>query len=463
MKLSAIIGFIAVVVLAFVAIGLTYASYDVSALSGLIIAPAVAVAWIKNEKFVELSEEELKDFDAETLAGYYNALNKHNKDEMQKLIDSKGEQKDIDDLKEKYNKLIDEQVKNLNKALEEQGLKIQKMSKSEDDKPVSRYVSIRKALNDNIEDLKALKGGDAKKIKIDLKAVGNMTITGNVTGEVPQAQREPGLNVIAVRRPFILDLIQRAQATSNVVSWVEQTGKEGGAGGTDEGTLKNQADFDLVVASENIVKRTVFIKASSEMLDDIDFMANEINNELIRLLSLDIDDQVLNGDGVDPNVNGIITQATAFAAGSFANAIDEANNWDVLKVAINQIIIANFQPNYIVMHPSDVTAMGLTKDVNGNYILPPFQSSEGMQVSGVRIVENTGITVDNFLVMDGSRATAFFKEDINVEVGFDSDDFTKNFRTIKAEARLLLRIKGNDTTAFVTGTFTAAKAALETP
>ncbi len=65
--------------------------------------------------------------------------------------------------------------------------------------------------------------------------------------------------------------------------------------------------------------------------------------------------------------------------------------------------------------------------------------------------------------MDGMKAMAFIRDGVTLEMGLDGTDFTQNLRTIRAEARLLNRIKGNDTTAFVTGTFTAAKAALETP
>ena len=95
--------------------------------------------------------------------------------------------------------------------------------------------------------------------------------------------------------------------------------------------LKNQIDFDLVVASETVVKRTAFIKVSDEMVDDISFMASEINNELMRELLKDVENQVYQGNGVAPNMNGIRTVATAFAAGSFAGTVDNANIVDVLK------------------------------------------------------------------------------------------------------------------------------------
>ena len=55
------------------------------------------------------------------------------------------------------------------------------------------------------------------------------------------------------------------------------------------------------------------------------------------------------------------------------------------------------------------------------------------------------------------------KEGLNIQIGLDSDDFTKNFRTILAEWRGVSFIKNNDRPAFVSGDFTTDKAVLETP
>jgi HK97 family phage major capsid protein len=413
-----------------------------------------------------LTEDALKEKSADQLANLYNEFNESKFEELQQTIEAnKGNDNTeaVTALKSEIEAIKDNQLKHLNEALISQGVIIKQLSKQEKEaKTVGLFDTVKKGLIDNKEKLSALKNGTKESFSI--KVAGTMTITGNVSGgNVPVEDRESGLNRVARRMPFISSLIAGGTTASQVVSWVEQQNIDGGAGGTAEGAAKNQADFDLVVVSESIKKRTVFIKVSDEMLDDVDFMASEINNELMELLLLDVDDQVLNGNGAGNNLNGIVTQATAFAAGTFATSIDEANNWDVLKVGMNQIVIANHQPNWIVMHPSDVTEMGLTKASDGQYILPPFQSAEGMSVSGVRIVENTGITAGDFLIMDGTKSSVFTRESMSIEVGFDSDDFTKNLRTVRAEWRGLNRIKGNDDTAFVTGTFSTAKAALETP
>jgi HK97 family phage major capsid protein len=418
--------------------------------------------WLKEKK----NKETLEGLDVEEISGLYIEYNSFKSSLLEQALDRKATKEELDAIKEDLRNSQAEQVKSLNEQLKLQGLEIKRLTNVEQ-KSKNTFTSIKQHLQAKSEHLKAIKeNGSREHFNFDLnsKAVGNMTITGNVTGEVPQAFREAGMNRIADRMPFVRNHINIGSVSSNVVSWVEQQNREGGAGGTAEGTAKNQADFDLVEATENVVKRTVYIKASLEMLDDIDFIESEIRNELLIRLNLDIDNQQLQGDGTGSNLTGLLTVATAYSAGTFAASIDNANNYDVLVTAINQVVIANFMPTVIFVNPSDKTEMMLTKGTDGHYIKFPFVSEDGGTIMGdIPIVANNGVPADTFLVMDGAKPTIFDKQSVRVDVGLDGNDFTNNFVTILAEWRGAQRVKGNDVPALVTGTFTAAKAALETP
>ena len=315
-------------------------------------------------------------------------------------------------------------------------------------------------LAEKAEDLKAMKEKSGASVQITLKAAGTMALSTNVTGQVPQAERESGITRIVKRNPFILQLVNVGTIMSNVWEWVEQKNLDGGSAMTAEGAAKSQADFDLVVASANVKKVTAYIKVTKEMLDDVELMRSEIDQELTELINLKIDDQLLNGTGLTVNLTGITTNATAWAAGVFALAIPSPSKWDVLRTAINQVRVNLFEPNYIVMHPSDVTAMELSKDSTGQYIMPPFAALDGTIVSGIRVIANTGVTIDKFLVGDFSKSGVRFKEGLTINVGYENDDFTKNLVTILAEARLVHRVKSNHYGAFVYGDFSDAITAL---
>ena len=337
----------------------------------------------------------------------------------------------------------------------------EKLNKAGENKHVSFQAQVNELLVANKEKLVAMKNGDSKtNIRMTMKAVGNMTLAGSTTGQLPQAERESGITRIVRRNPFILELVNVGTITSNLWEWVQQANAEGAPAMTAEGAAKAQIDFELVLASAAVRKITAFIKVSKEMLDDIPLMESEINQELSERINLTIDTQLLSGDGTGQNLTGILANATAFAPSSFAASVPEANNSDVLRVAINQINLNLFQANYIVMHPSDVTAMDLQKASDGHYVLPPFSTSANTIIKGIPIVPNTGVTEGDYLVGDFSKAGVRFREGLSFDIGYENDDFTKNFVTILAEARLVQRVKSNHYPAFVKGDFAVDKAAI---
>ncbi len=420
------------------------------------------------EKFVEKSADVLAQMSAEELAGYYNEKNAHTSNEIKELKDAAKKSDELsEELTAKMATLEDdrlEQMKSINSAINAMGLSIKKLSAQEKEDGVGVVNSISKGLNANKEALTNLKGD--RSASVSFKAAGTMLISTNVSGgNVPVEQRLAGLNAIPSRRIRLLDVVSRGAAESNVISWVYQANKDGAAGGTAEGALKNQLDFDLVVASESVKKRTAFIKVSEEMVDDISFMQSEIQNELMRELLKDVEGQVYEGDGTGTNLNGIKTVATAFAAGSFAATVDNANEADVLTVAMNQIQVAEHDnATYAFVHPNTITTLKLikTSSTDRRYIDRLAMVAGQLSLDGVTLVPTTLVTDGEYLIGNFDMATVYDKGSISVEIGRDSDDFTKNLLTVLAEWRGLVVVKNNDRTAFITGVFATDKAALET-
>jgi HK97 family phage major capsid protein len=421
------------------------------------------------EKFVEKSAEVLAKMSAEELASYYNAKNENTAAEIKSLKEtSKTSEEKAEALASKISQLEAdklEQLKSLNETLKQHGIAIKKLSTQEKADRETNGVTMFDALKKHSTELTEMKEDRSK--SISFKAAATMLISSNVSGgNVPVEQRLAGLNEIASRRIRLFDIVTRGAAESNVISWVYQANKDGAAGGTAEGALKNQIDFDLVVNSETVKKRTAYIKISKEMLGDIAFMETEVNNELMRELVKDVESQVYEGDNTGSNLNGIRTVATAFAAGTFAASVDNANIVDVLRVAMNQVKIADHDGvNYILMNPSDITALKLIKvgSTDNRYVDQLQMVAGQLSLDGVMIIESTLVAQDDYLVGNFDLATIYDRGQVEMSVGFENDDFTKNLVTILAEWRGLVVVKNNDRTAFVKGDFTTDKAAIETP
>jgi HK97 family phage major capsid protein len=365
--------------------------------------------------------------------------------------------------------LKESKIDSLENALKMQGVVIEKIKSGELSGAKAKEVegTIEKALANNVENFKAAKEGRHDfKFELDVKAVGDMTFANNLSGgDMPQAQRLEGINNIAEREARIYSRIPKLTTAGNTIDWIYETAQEGAAAGTAEGSAENQIDNNFVVTSVSLLKQTAYFKVSTEMLDDVSFMATWLRNKLIVRLFLRVDSQVLVGDGTGTNLNGVVTQATAFAAGTFANAVDSANDVDSLVVAANQIRTANHNGALtIVMHPDDVTALKLVKltSTDKRYVERLMMVGSSLSMDGIPIVETTAMTAGDFLIGEFGKALVAEKGGIMVEVGLDGNDFTNNMRTILGEWRGEVIIENNDTSAFVTGTFATTNAALET-
>lgn len=305
-------------------------------------------------------------------------------------------------------------------------------------------------------------------VLFNTKAAGTMTSGNYSGGNVGLSSWDSDFARVVRRNPFLRQIISTRPMNNQGIAWAEQANADPGeAGMTAEGAAKTQTDFDVVERRETAKKITSYIKVSKEALDDVSYLASEINQELVELIELKLDEQILSGDNLGQNLKGILTYTPSFsvAATVLANGVDEANNFDVLRAAAWQIANSGkgkFQPNYALVNPIDAALMDLTKASDGHYVMPPFVSAGGQTIYGLKIIENVGVTAGDFLVGDFRKSILGIREDINIQVGYENDDFTKNLVTILGEMRAFHYIKTNHVNAFVKGTFSTAKTAMET-
>ena len=412
-----------------------------------------------------MTKEELEGKSVEELAGIFVKESSIKLEAIEKLAKESSE-KNANEISELKAELANDrvlQIKTLNSQLEAMGITIKKLTQKESDAKMAQLSNVRTALESKREELKGIKGN--KSASLEFKVVGTMLESTNITGDVPQAQRLAGFDILPSRRIRLMDVVSRGAAESNVIDWVSQANKDGAAGTTGEGALKNQIDFDLVVNSESLKKITAYIKVSEEMLTDVAFIEAEINNELNREILKQVEAQVFEGDGTGNNLNGIKTIASAFAAGTFALTVDNANEADVLTVAANQIEVAEQDPaNFAFVHPNTITKLKLikTSTTDRRYIDRLAMVAGQMSLDGIGLIATTLVTDGEYLIGHFPNATVYDKGSINYKTGYENDDFTKNLVTILAEWRGLVVVKTNRRSSFVTGVFATYKAALET-
>lgn len=181
----------------------------------------------------------------------------------------------------------------------------------------------------------------------------------------------------------------------------------------------------------------------------------------MKRLDIKVEDQLFSGNNVGDNLNGLENVATAFSAGAMANLVERANEWDVLEAIATQVKIANGLANAVFVHPSTLQAMKAVKSSTGEPLWKYYQTSNNdIVVAGMTLIDTTAVDAGDFLGGDCSVANVLFREQTNIQIGLDGNDFTNNKKTILIESRLVQFVSANDTPVVVKGDFTTAKAAL---
>jgi HK97 family phage major capsid protein len=220
----------------------------------------------------------------------------------------------------------------------------------------------------------------------------------------------------------------------------------------------------MTASDANVRKIGTYFRISEEMLADTPQLTSYLSARAPEKL-LEVEDaQILSGNGSAPNLSGITTDAAAFnLAGEFADAVDSANQFDVLIASLNQLAIANYSADTIMLHPTDFHKILLLKDSTAEYIKKDVYQGLQPQFNGVRVVLNTAITSGTFLVGNFAQGTQLWVRD-NVNVEFFREDGTNvrdGFVTVRVSERVALT--NYLPNAFVYGTFSTAIASLETP
>ena len=257
---------------------------------------------------------------------------------------------------------------------------------------------------------------------------------------------------------------------SKFVTYIQQTaqpfgnfaGGEGSEDWTPEAGLKPAGESKYEEVSVEVKKIAGTIKVSKEMLADLAFVRSEINTELMESIEQGIDWAMINGAGGN-SITGILNAGIPnYVSGTFAAQVPGANILDVIRVLKAQIESANHAPTHVVLHPEDVAKLEISKSNTGEYTFPYWANGQ-MLVSGLVIVSSTNIAPDTIIVADFTKLIVKIREDVNMTVGYENDDFTRNMVTILAEARLVQYIKNNQLDAFVTDSITAVIADIDKP
>lgn len=315
------------------------------------------------------------------------------------------------------------------------------------------------------EDVKAFlkskpgRGGAGFKLKAIIS--GLTTDADGSAGDLIVPQRLAGIIAPPQRRMTIRSLLMPGTTSSNAIQYIKETGFTNNAATVSEtsGPTKPQSDIKFDIMTSVVSTIAHFVIATKQILDDVPQLQSYVDGRLRYGLEYVEEGQILNGSGAGTDLNGIYTQATAYAAPLVPTAAGLMTKIDVIRLAILQAFLAEYPSNGIVLNPIDWADIELTKTDDGAYLFANPQGGSEPRLWRLPVVETQAMTVDKFLTgAFNLGAQIFDREDANVEISTeDGDNFKKNLVTIRGEERLALAVFRPE--SFIKGGFTAALAA----
>lgn len=282
----------------------------------------------------------------------------------------------------------------------------------------------------------------------------NTTVgTGRSAGtSLVPGQRVAGIIAPPDRRMTIRDLLMPGQTNSNSIEYVKETGFTNNAAMVAETTAKPYSDLTFDMTSTAVRTLAHLFKASRQIMDDAPALRSYIDGRARYGLQFKEEAQLLKGDGTGQNLLGLQPQATAFNP---AFVPQDSTPIDRLRLAVLQVVLAEYPATGFVLNPVDWAAIELTKDNEGRYIIANPQGSISPTIWGLPVVATQAQTLGTFLTGAFNMAAQIFDR-MEIEVLLSSenaDDFEKNMISIRAEERLALAVYRPE--AFVTGAVSA--------
>lgn len=283
-------------------------------------------------------------------------------------------------------------------------------------------------------------------------------------GPLADSRRLPGVIVEPNVMLNVQDLIPTTVIPERTVDFVKEkasstlpTSADTVAETTDSAspTHKPEGDLDYELVTATMQTIANWVVASKQILEQASRtqLRAQVDGRLMYSVDLKLEDQVILGDGIAPNLDGLVPNAADYAQGYSQIQGADPTNLDILRRAQTQARLAEYPVTGHVLHPTDWQDIELLKGTDLHYIFAMPGTALAARVWGVPVTDSSRMTQGEFLTGAFSLgAELFINGGATIETTRSHKDwFTANMVVILAEMRALLAIYRS--TAFVSGTF----------
>ena len=242
--------------------------------------------------------------------------------------------------------------------------------------------------------------------------------------------------VIDTRQPLVVRSMFGAETISgNALTYYKMGAMEGSFGTIAEGAKKSQVHFTTSQVTVALSKIAGFIKETDELLQDWAFLESAIRGRLVYEFDKAVEEFLIN----------TLIGTSGIQVGQASISFD-----NILKAKQAVRNESGYAADAILINPTDLEALLLTKDSNLQYLLggPAYGSygngayGENPRIWGLPVVESNSVSAGQAIVgafKAGSSVVTKAGEGQRVEVAnTDADDFEYNRVTVRIEERMAL-------------------------
>lgn len=270
------------------------------------------------------------------------------------------------------------------------------------------------------------------------------------TGVVESVRLPRMPQVTADDQLTLRDVIATGQTGATSVTYLREESHTQTAAEVAHGAAKPEEALEYTEQTATVRTIAGWMPVHNQQLEDMPQLRSLIEGRLRYSVRRREEYQILWGNGVSPNIEGLFTVAgtTDIADNGRYNSSDHTLI-DVVRMGITDVRVAGYQPNAVVVHPYDWEEMVLEKGTDNRYVWAVVTDANGTRVWGLRAVETVAAMARTAYANDERRLLVgdfqmgvqlLDRMQLNVLIGLVDDQFIKNMRTLLAEERIALPI-----------------------
>ena len=256
---------------------------------------------------------------------------------------------------------------------------------------------------------------------MNLKAVGNMLLSSNLTGD-SVATYNPVQAILPAQKLNFRDLVSTVQSATGTFVTYKESGSEGAIAAQTEGAAKGQIDYDLTEVKTVNAYIAGYATFSKQMMKSLPFIEQTLTRMLIR--------DFLKSENATffSTVSGAATGSTTVTA---TNDVEE-----IIQLIANQKA-ANFNASYALVSPAQMARLIIDTFNKGYYAgagAVILNGSGGLTIFGVPVFEASWVTDDKVLIFDRDYIERVEVEGLNVTFSYENGtNFVQNLVTARVE------------------------------